>query len=329
FTVYAVPVAAMSSVFLFYVVASFVQNRSMRYSLIALLTCAMLYPNIMHIVGYKVPTVFSKTEVETLDRLKTISSPEDYTLTWWDYGYPIWYYSNTNTLIDGGKHNEDNFIISQILNTTSQTQAANLARLAVETYVSSDYKIVANEIFKNKTPQQLDPNIMLDELSLSDYQLPAKTRDIFIYLPNKMLNIFPTVTLFSNIDLVSGQKGPRAFYYISNRFEDSQGIINLGNNVKIIKAKAQLQIGMQTVPINKFVTTLYDNNQILKKELQQLNPNGNLNVIYMKNYNQFLVLDNRMYNSLFIQMFVLENYDKSLFEPVILNPLTKVYRLKI
>ncbi|MEA3370711.1 MAG: STT3 domain-containing protein, partial [Campylobacterota bacterium] len=42
FTVYAVPVAAMSSVFLFYVVASFVQNRSMRYSLIALLTCAML-----------------------------------------------------------------------------------------------------------------------------------------------------------------------------------------------------------------------------------------------------------------------------------------------
>jgi len=35
-----------------------------------------------------------------------------------------------------------------------------------------------------------------------------------------------------------------------------------------------------------------------------------------------------MYNSVFIQLFVFENYDKSLFEPVILNPLVKVYKLK-
>ena len=329
FTVYAVPVAAMSSVFLFYTIANFSQKNIIRYPLIITLTIAMLYPNIMHIVGYKVPTVFNKAEVEILDKLKTIATPKDYTLTWWDYGYPIWYYSNTNTLIDGGKHSQDNFIISQILNSDSPRQSANLSRLAVETYVNSEYKIVANEIFKNKTPQQIDPNIMLDELRLDDYSLPAKTRDVFIYLPNRMLDIFPTVTLFSNLDLVSGEKGKRPFYYKSNQFQDSKDSINLGNNIKIIKAKGQIQIGMQSIGINNFVTTVYDNNKILRKQVQKLNPNGNINVIFMKNYNQFLVLDNKMYNSLFIQMFVLENYDKSLFEPVILEPLAKVYRLKI
>jgi len=329
FTVYAVPVAAMSSVFLFYTIASLSQKNIIKYPLIITFTIAMLYPNIVHIVGYKVPTVFNKPEVQILDKLKSISTPKDYTLTWWDYGYPIWYYTNTNTLLDGGKHHNDNFIISQILNTSSPTQAANLARLAVETYVSSDYKVVANEIFKNKTPEQIDPNIMLDELRLDDYSLPAKTRDVYIYLPNRMLDIFPTVTLFSNLDLVSGKKGKRPFYYKSNRFQDSKDSINLGNNIKIIKAKGQIQIGMQSIGINNFVTTVYDNNKILRKQVQKLNLNGNINVIFMKNYNQFLILDNKMYNSLFIQMFVLENYDKSLFEPVILEPLAKVYRLKI
>ena len=64
-------------------------------------------------------------------------------------------------------------------------------------------------------------------------------------------------------------------------------------------------------------------------QIQNINPNANLNVIFMKNYHQFLVVDNKTYSSTYFQLFVLENYDKSLFEPVILTPLTKVYKLKI
>ena len=47
----------------------------------------------------------------------------------------LWYYANKNTLIDGGKHNQDNFIVSEILTTSSQLEAARLGRIAVETYV--------------------------------------------------------------------------------------------------------------------------------------------------------------------------------------------------
>ena len=242
-----VPVAAMSAVFLFYIVVNTLESKIIRYGLISLMTIAMLYPNITHIIGYKVPTVFNKAEVQILDKLKKISDPKDYTLTWWDYGYPIWFYSNTNTLIDGGKHNHDNFIISQILNTDSPTQAANLSRLAVETYVSSDYKIVADTIFKNKQPDQVNPNTMLEELRLDDYQLPKKTRDIYLYLPNRMLSIFPTVTLFSNIDLMSGQKRAKPFFFQSSRFKDRGNDIVLGNGISILKNKGQVKIGNQTI----------------------------------------------------------------------------------
>ncbi len=328
FTVYAVPVAAMGAVFLFYVIGSFIQNKIARYSIIVILTVGMLYPNIIHIIGYRVPTVFTKDEVKILDKLKSISNPKDYTIAWWDYGYPLWYYSNTNTIIDGGKHNHDNFIVSKILNTTSQVQAVNLSRVAVETYVKTDYKIIADEIFKNKQKDQLDPNLMLDELLLDDYKLPKKTRDIFIYLPSRMLNIFPTVGIFSNIDLHTGKEKQRPFFYQSQDIKDSGNTIDLGNSISILKDKGELQIGKQKVKINTLAITYYDNDGILQKNIQSLSKYAPLSVIYMKSYNKFLVIDTEMYDSLFIQLFVLENYDKELFEAVILNPLAKVYKLK-
>lgn len=163
----------------------------------------------------------------------------------------------------------------------------------------------------------------------TDIKLLKKTRDVYLYLPNRMMGIFPTVTLFSNIDLMSGTKGARPFFYNSNSIKDTGTTIELGNNIRIIKAKGQIQIGNQTIVINNFAVTQYDNKGKLQKQIQTIDKNSPISVIYMKNYNQFLVLDKKMYNSTYIQLFALENYDKNLYEPVILDPLSKIYRLKI
>jgi dolichyl-diphosphooligosaccharide--protein glycosyltransferase/undecaprenyl-diphosphooligosaccharide--protein glycosyltransferase len=324
FTVYAVPIAAISAVFLFYILSFFIRNKIGKYSFIALMTIAMIYPNITHILGYKVPTVFMKDEVKILDKLNEISDEKDYTLTWWDYGYPIWYYSDTNTLIDGGKHHNDNFIISKILNTSSQTQATNLSRLAVETYVDSNYSIVADRLFKDKA----NPNDFLESLESDDFKLPEVTRDIFIYLPNRLLNIFPTVDLFSNIDLKTGEKGKQPFFYKTDRFKDDGNIVHLGNGISFQKKSGVLFFGQNKTQIKRLVMVGYDKDQKLQKNIQSVNQNSDISIIYMQSYGTFLILDERMYNSLFIQLFVLENYDKNLFELVIADPLAKVYKLK-
>jgi dolichyl-diphosphooligosaccharide--protein glycosyltransferase/undecaprenyl-diphosphooligosaccharide--protein glycosyltransferase len=328
FTVYAVPIAAMSAIFFFYIISGFIQQKLIKYVFVAVMTLGMLYPNITHIIGYKVPTVFMKNEVEVLNSLNSISDEKDYTLTWWDYGYPIWYYSNTNTLIDGGKHNHDNFIISKILNTESQVQAANLSRVAVETYVDSNYSIVADTLFKNKTKEQLNPNDYLDRLESDDFVLPESTRDIFLFLPNRLLNIFPTVGLFSNINLMTGQKGKQPFFYKADRFKDDGERIHFGNGITLDKSTSVLQLGVQQAPIKRFSIVGYDQSGKLSKKVQNLNPNADISVIFMQSYNSFLLLDESMYNSLFIQLFVFENYDKELFELVINDPYAKVYKLK-
>ncbi len=323
FTVFAVPVAAMSAVYLFYVIANSSDKKPFRYSMIAILTALMIYPNIVHIISYKVPTVFNNQEVKVLEQLDNIATDKDYTLAWWDYGYPIWYYSDTNTLIDGGKHGHDNYIISKILNTTSQIQAANLARLSVETYEKNGHTLVADTLFYNQ-----NPNDLLDTLEDPEYKLPPKTRDIYLYLPQRMLNIFPTVGMFSNLDLVTGAKRTQPFFYATSQFADTNSALNLGNGIILDKRNSVLQLGNQKTPLRRFVVVGYDPSGKLVKNEQQVDPNAPLSVIYMRSYNTFVVVDEKMYNSLYIQLFVLGNYDKDLFDLVIDSPYAKVYKLK-
>ena len=330
FTVYAIPAMAIGAVYVAYFIIERVGLKDKaKYALLALATVAFLYPNIRHIIAYKVPTVFNQEEVKILDKLKNVATPKDYTLTWWDYGYPIWYYSDTNTLIDGGKHHADNFIISQILTTDSQMQAANLARTSVEKYVKKQlaYTPVADYIFEHNGTA-LDANDVLDEMKLSDYKLPKKTRDIYLYLPNRMLNIFPTVAVFSNLDLNTGNKEANHFFFVSRNFRQVGNKLMLGHGVSFLNNTGELLLGNQKIPIKHFSVVSYNKQGKLQKQDQILDYNSRLNMIYMKSYNTILVLDDKMYNSVFIQLFVFENYDRNLFEPVILNPLVKIYKLK-
>ncbi len=322
FTVFAVPIAAMSAVYLFYIIANASDKKPFQYAMIAALTALMIYPNIKHIISYKVPTVFNSEEVKVLKQLDKIASDKDYTLTWWDYGYPIWYYSDTNTLIDGGKHGHDNYIISKILNTSSPLLAANLARVSVEKYVKEG-GVVADTLFAKESP-----NDLLDELKSDSYTLPPKTRDIYLYLPYRMLNIFPTVDLFSNLDLETGKKGEQPFYYQTGRFKDDGKILNLDHGIALEKEKGILHIGKGATTLKRFVVVGYDQERKIHQKVEELDPNAKLSIIFLQSYGTFLIVDEKFYNSLFIQMFVFENYDKDLFEPVIMSPYAKVYRLK-
>ncbi|MHB8100019.1 MAG: STT3 domain-containing protein, partial [Sulfuricurvum sp.] len=86
--------------------------------------------------------------------------------------------------------------------------------------------------------------------------------------------------------------------------------------------------GTQSLPIKSFYQVSYDKNQKVQINQQNFASEG-LNVIYMASYGQFLVLDDFYLKSQYIQMFVFEQYDKNMFSPVILSPMTKIYKLKI
>ena len=329
FTVYAVPVAAISAIYLFHVITKIISDKKSIYLFaMTILTAAMLYPNITHIIGYKVPTVLKKAEVQDLAKLDEMADSKDYTLAWWDYGYPIWYYSNTNTLIDGGKHTNDNFIISKIMQSDSPELVANLSRLAVETYVDSNYTIVANTLFKNQQEDQIDPNLLLSELEDPAYKLPKKTRDIYLYLPYRMLNIFPTVTIFGNLDLTTGKAERKVVFYPTSAASNKNGIIAFRNGITFDAKKGELTLGRQKEAVKHFIVTQNTKQGKVQMQSQQYHAKGEYVVIYLKSYGTFVVMDIKTFNSTYVQMFMLEKYDKNLFELVVSSPYSKIYKLK-
>lgn len=337
FTIFAVPFMALGGFYFVFLVTKYFQllftdkiKPYAKYSLIVVCTVAIVYPNIKHVQGYKVPTVFVQDEVKVLDYLGKIATREDYAIAWWDYGYPIRYYANIRTSIDGNRHSgKTNFPIAFSL-LSSQTAAANMARLEAE-FTEASFKTQCGDSIDCmlKAYDVENPNDFLSALHNKNIQRPEKTRDVYFYLPNRMMELIPTIDKFSNINIATGDIGVSPFFYVSKQYSEKNDVIELGNNIILHKVGATLQIGDQVVPLKNFIVTEYDNKGILNKNLQEVNPNAKVSVIFMKNYNQFIVTDDRMFNSTYVQLFVLENYDKELFEPVVLTPLAKVYKLKI
>lgn len=342
FTIYAVPVLAFGVAFLITQVASFMPTKRLKFLSMTAFTLLILTPNIAHIQEYKVPTVFNTDEVKILEMLGSKANREDYVVGWWDYGYPIRYYSDVKTLIDGGKHNGAvNFPISFML-TNPQDVAAKMARLDVE-YTEKTFKFIADnkEMIRDKNLtvfsniEQMTKEYGLSDtndflLSLEgDIDLPEKTRDIYIYLPYRMIDIYPTVEMFSNLNLMNGEMKNRSFFYATKQFKQEQNILDLSQGIVVDLKALSVKINNDNVPIKRVVQSAYDKNMKFTKNIQLVNPNGELNLIFMSSYNTFLLVDEKTYNSLYIQLSVLQEYDRMLFEEVILTPHAKVYKLKI
>jgi dolichyl-diphosphooligosaccharide--protein glycosyltransferase/undecaprenyl-diphosphooligosaccharide--protein glycosyltransferase len=89
-----------------------------------------------------------------------------------------------------------------------------------------------------------------------------------------------------------------------------------------------LELGDQKAAVKYFVITQLTKEGKTILQTQPYNPNGDYVVIYMENYRQFIVMDEKTFNSMYVQMFILGRYDKNLFELVVSSPYSKIYKLK-
>ena len=347
FTIYAIVPLAFGLSFLIFELSKYIENKNLRRLFVVISAIAILYPNVKHSYNYNkyMKSVFNKSEVEDLDKLKNISKKDDFVLTWWDYGYPIRYYAYVNTLIDGSKHSHDNFIISKLMQSNSPMLAANLSRLSIETYVEDlkkleklkdnnlteykkSYKILSKAfdgvIYKYKT----DPNEFLLNLENRDFKLPKKSRDIYFYMPYRMVNIFSTVMLFGNLDLTIG-KALRDTLFYPGYYRGKRGDkIILSNGLVFDSKKGIIYFGRKAVKVKIFVEAKVDNRGNTKLLPMIYHKNGSLALIYLPHRYQFIVMDLKTFESNYVQMGLLGKYNKDLFELVVQSPYSRIYKVK-
>ena len=329
FTIYAVPIMALGFGYLVeFVLANLKLKEAVLNLIRAFIAALVLAPALIHIYGYKAEPVFVNKEVEILNKLKSIAGREDYVLAWWDYGYPIRYYSDVKTLIDGGKHlGRENFAVSFALG-SDEMSSANMARLDVE-YTERNFK----EHFNGNLAQILkDRNLSVDqffsEIKEANFSLPAKSREIYYYLPDRMLSIFPTILQFSKIDLKSGKNLNNGLFVTTRAISQSEKGIRLSGGFTLTSDVTNLIYDGNVLPLRSFIETDYNEAGKLNVKEYKNNESSNISVIYMRDYGRFIILDESILNSAYIQLFVLERYDPKVFEPVILDGAAKVYRLK-
>ena len=331
FTIYSVPVMAIGFGFMArFVVVEFVKlNRwDAKIALIGISFLALL-PCLQHIRGYKVPTVFYQSEVESINKLQKIANREDYVLAWWDYGYPLRYYADVKTLIDGGKHlGKDNFAVSFALG-EEQVRSANMARLEVE-YTERKFgeKFSSNLSQMLKEHNSSNVNEFLSSLNDRNFTLPSKTREIYYFLPDRMMEIFATVLQFSRLDLIDGKATGSPLFFSSSMLYKNENGIDITGGFVLPNDMAYISYYGEKIPINTYFEVGLDEKSKLVSKAYKRDNDSKLYVIFMKDYSRFLILDESVLKSVYIQLFVFENYDKELFEPVILNGAVKIYRLK-
>jgi len=85
----------------------------------------------------------------------------------------------------------------------------------------------------------------------------------------------------------------------------------------------------QSTKLKYFISTQFLKNGKTQLQTKLVDKSSQISLIYMKSYGSMVVVNDAMLGSTYIRLFVLEKYDKNLFELVITNPYAKVYKLKI
>ncbi|MRI58222.1 MAG: hypothetical protein C6H99_01810, partial [Epsilonproteobacteria bacterium] len=135
FSTFGVPVIVFGFFYLFYEIYQKLSHKPFAKLVLYLPAMGLIGYYLYVIDGYNhlLKPFFLRGEVAAL-KGDLNDEKRGYILTWWDYGWPLWYYTNKRTIIDNGKHHYDNYIIAKSLFESDHSFVANFDRFFVEQY---------------------------------------------------------------------------------------------------------------------------------------------------------------------------------------------------
>ncbi len=352
FTVHVGNVASLGFVFLllivtWFLVKLFVKNSSnfeyARWGTWGIVACIVVFfamPNIKHAKNYNSHVVYPVNTIKVLEKLNEASNPEDFVITWWDYGSGCWFYGDARTFTSPAHQTFDNFLTSEILRSKSEIRAANLARFKTETFktiqekaedAGNTFPTAVQAMFKDGTPELEFYQGMLFDMEDSNFSLPSKSCDNFLFLPYEILRIFPTILSFSSRNLyfsnnqVSNQTGSRdpPMLILKNARREGNSIVFDGN-FRLDKRGILRIFGQKngTVPYGQILEVNGDG--FPAKSVKSIEIDGlviptahdslaSRRLLYIKSQKELVVLSPETFRSGFARRFLLDQFDQTAY----------------
>ena len=309
---------------------------------VGLVVVLFAWPNIDHARGYHSHVVYPVKTIEVLEELNKASDPDDFVVTWWDYGSGCWFYGDTRTFTSPAHQTLDNYLTSEIFRSNSHLKAAHLARLKTETFVrlqdkSESEQIVfgtaVQEMFKDGSSDLVFYQGLLDGLKDPNAPLPPKSRDVFLFMPYEILRIFPTILSFSSRNLYfpsssSNMKNETPMTILRNGRRQGNYLVFDGGHRMDRKGEVRLLDADKSfiLPYSKMMVVGEDGqpattvDQIDVEGVRfsaDLSKGVNRVAVFVRNKNDLMILSPKTYRSTFAKRFILDRFDASAYE----NPL--------
>jgi len=285
---------------------------------------ALMIVNILRLNPYLHPFYFEKEETIALQKFQKISSAQDLIISWWDYGWPLWYYTGrNNTLIDNGRHGADTYLVANELISLNRQFVANAAKFTAEQNlkgIKQGYNEVLPYVLKEHSIFELFRSLSKKETVIKS------SRNVYFMLHRDMLMTLPTFAEIADRDPKNSRMLRKREFYLSSLQKpfDPKTPIVYGDtftfdmrNGKITGSNgASAQIN--SIGISEHGRLIADRNY---------NRHSPMHLIIYDRL-KALYMDRAVYGSFLIQALVLDNYDHNLFEKVADTGKMKIFRVR-
>ncbi|MBN2896228.1 MAG: glycosyltransferase family 39 protein [Campylobacterales bacterium] len=267
------------------------------------------------------PSYFVSDEVAALRAFAKQSTQEDLLFSWWDYGWPLWYYTGrNNTLIDNGRHGPDTHLAARVLLASNDTFAANALRYFAEQQRGG------GEILRPLAARE-DIAQRFEDLELLRPVEVNATRDVYLLLHRDMLLTFKTLEEFASIDIKSGaRKAASMQLYISDlrRPYDKHEPMLRGDTFDFDLRSGVIRghDGAQTRIAG--VMVIQEGGVVAA---QRYDASSSMHLLIYEG-KKAIYLDQQAMQTLLVRALLLGQYDRSRFEKVAQTPRMLLLRLK-
>jgi len=261
----------------------------------------LMFFNILRINSYIKPKYFLNKEIKILNKLKL--KKEDSLITWWDYGWPLWYYTGQkNTYIDNGANTKGGTIfVSKMLLSPSQ-ESYKLAKI-----ISTNTK---------------DLSVLKSQDSISQKANSIKNKDTYIMLHKNMINILLTLSQFSDRDILTGDIKQQRIFNKSHLKDKNQDYI-ITNNFKIDIKKGLIIDSYNNIAKLYGVINLKNGKILNSKKYYDKSK-----VLIILSNNRVFYMNLNTLDSFLIQSMLLNREDTQLFTNIANSSNIKILKLK-
>lgn len=347
FSMFAAPVLSIGIFYLVHFILQYAKlifdDKVVIYGVKVVVFAVMAYTSIMpHIyfgqnIGYK-PSLFNE-ELSALNAIKEDSKSRDnVTIAWWDYGFLTSYYTHTRSIIsgldiDGIMH----FFMARILTNTNQKASYNLIKMATSLYYDNNFSGNLMQKFITKYNISDNPNHFFDNLAnmsdIKDADKSLKNRDIYLYIPYELFILTPTIAQFSDIDLQNGKATytqSKLILYNDIKYDEKHEGFILDDIMHFDPASGILTEieSKKSIQLQAYYTIEREHNRLRTRTIQKYSDDkSKLIIVLSKELGKFLLLDWRTNNSLIVQFFLYENYDRNLFKLIYKGGESKAWKV--